>query len=622
MTRPKSVGVRALATVEERLRENKPVRRQLPGWGRIAIDRSLPFVAVYRQPLKGDPGAERLVIGSAAYVMSSAHKPRVAETSALLKVLAGVAKDKIGAMMIVEIWTGPQPESDSAPPSFTIHRHHDDEIEPTVEEFRAALGGARLLRQQPEVSVKESRSIAPPGMQPLLSSREFKESGAWVLGLEVSPVFRDAQGDVFPQDLRRVAQRVSRSINRAAYRFARTETGAKPSSPLALGKRALVRAVWEVDEKLAAIGADYDVLLQVTPVNAGQAYAEFKASGFERTPAFRYRPIPFDVGRMKHRLWAIKPERVEDPTLMYLFRDVQQHMDRELSLLQDIGVRRRFLHTSIQLHGTVEPELLRTAEELLKANPGRRGVAKQPALDAEEFAARVAAEIRSYRESSPNFSVMPQVREDLYSGLMTSRGRVLIGSDARIPEHRADALIQHELGTHALTYYNGGQQRLRLLRTGLPGYDEFQEGLAVLGEYLVGGLDAARMRVLAGRVVAANAMVDGALFTESWRLLVDRGFAHQAAFTVAMRVHRGGGLTKDAGYLRGISSVFDYVASGAEFDRLFLGKYAAGHVPVVEELLLRGVLAPPQAVPLYLHRPEAVAALERVRAGLAITDIV
>ena len=37
----------------------------------------------------------------------------------------------------------------------------------------------------------------------------------------------------------------------------------------------------------------------------------------------------------------------------------------------------------------------------------------------------------------------------------------------------------------------------------LPSYEETQEGLAVLAEYVVGGLDPRRMRVLAARVVAA-----------------------------------------------------------------------------------------------------------------------
>ena len=65
---------------------------------------------------------------------------------------------------------------------------------------------------------------------------------------------------------------------------------------------------------------------------------------------------------------------------------------------------------------------------------------------------------------------------------------------------RVGASLQHEVGTHLVTYYNGLEQPLRLLHVGLAGYDETQEGLAVLAEYLVGGLSRSRLRTLAERV--------------------------------------------------------------------------------------------------------------------------
>ena len=75
-------------------------------------------------------------------------------------------------------------------------------------------------------------------------------------------------------------------------------------------------------------------------------------------------------------------------------------------------------------------------------------------------------------------------------------------------------MLHHEVGTHVVTYQNGARQPLKLLTIGLPGYDETQEGLAVLAEYLTGGLDPRRLRVLAARVVAIAEMLDGAAFLE------------------------------------------------------------------------------------------------------------
>ena len=116
-------------------------------------------------------------------------------------------------------------------------------------------------------------------------------------------------------------------------------------------------------------------------------------------------------------------------------------------------------------------------------------------------------------------------------------------------------------------------------------YDELQEGLAVFAEYLVAGLTEERLRTLAGRVVAARAVSDGSEFIETFRLLTDEyGITTRGAFQIAARVHRGGGFVKDAVYLRGLRRVVEYLGDGGRLDTLLVGKIAADHAPVVEEL--------------------------------------
>ncbi len=75
----------------------------------------------------------------------------------------------------------------------------------------------------------------------------------------------------------------------------------------------------------------------------------------------------------------------------------------------------------------------------------------------------------------------------------------------------------------------------------------------MLAEYLVGGLSRPRLRLLAARVLATRHMIDGATFVDTFRELDGLyGFDRRTAFTIAMRIYRGGGLTKDAVYLRGL----------------------------------------------------------------------
>jgi hypothetical protein len=130
----------------------------------------------------------------------------------------------------------------------------------------------------------------------------------------------------------------------------------------------------------------------------------------------------------------------------------------------------------------------------------------------------------------------------------------------------------------------------------------------------VGGLTAARLRTLAARVLAAESVLDGASFVDTHRMLADDyGFLPRTAFQVATRVHRGGGLVKDAVYLRGLKRVVDYLAEGGRLETLLVGKISVDHTAVIEELQRRGVLVPPPLRPAYLDDPDTHYRLERLR---------
>src|SRR5690606_7710937 len=167
--------------------------------------------------------------------------------------------------------------------------------------------------------------------------------------------------------------------------------------------------------------------------------------------------------------------------------------------------------------GTVSDPLLRTAEELLtQVKPGRAG--KGALVDSIAFFEVARRELERYREQYPEIRNTIQLRRDI-TGLMVSEGHLLIGESLALRPDRVMPLIHHEVGTHVLTYVNGSAQPLEQLALGLAGYDEFQEGLAVLSEYLVGGLDRLRMRLLAARVIAAHSVEEGATFIDTFRLL-------------------------------------------------------------------------------------------------------
>jgi uncharacterized protein (TIGR02421 family) len=618
---------RFIEAVTARLADDLRIRRTLPEGGRLHIDRPLPFLCVYRRPPGGDDGTERLVTTEASYLVGSGSSGQAAGLGRLAEAVVATVAPEFGAFLIVEILAGapasPEAEGAAAGPSFHLIAPRREELDEFLDAFERELSRVRLGRARADVRVTESGRVLPAGLAPLISAAAARAANCFVLGLEVRPVYRDVRtGDVYPLVLRELRRNLCVALKRSFYAFTNTLTTQRPRHYHVLGRRAVVKAVWNVDRGLAEVADGFDFLLQVTPVNSAQAWNSFRRSRYQRPPVLRYRPSPVDPLLLKRKLFAVPLERVEDPAIFSLFREKQDELDRKLTMLLDINTP-RFVHGSIQLYGEVGEESLATAEDLLDRLPPRsRDDPRGGTLDADAMAERARREIEHYRRQWPEVRAEVEVRPDIASGLMVSHGNLLIGAESRIPAARADALLSHEIGTHVLTYYNGRAQPFRQLYSGLAGYDALQEGLAVLGEHLVGGLSRPRLRLLAARVVAVRRLTEGASFVDVFRELVrDHGFDRRTAFTIAGRVYRGGGLTKDAVYLQGLLDVLAYIERDGDLEPLLVGKIAASHVPVIRELTWRGVLRDPPLKPRYLDSDDGRRRLERLRGGVTVFEL-
>ena len=372
------------------------------------------------------------------------------------------------------------------------------------------------------------------------------------------------------------------------------------------------------DARLTDIERELNLLLGVTATNSAEAWRDFERSGYESAPILQSRSLDFNPDLVKRDLYNVEIERVEDSALNALFRAKRDEIARQITLLEDRGTS-RFRYGSLQLYGEPGEALIATARsllELIDPPPITSG-----SVTATAFAEAARAELEWYRSRYPGFPVAVEVRDDV-ADLMVSFGKLLVPATAGFREDRVEPLIQHEIGTHVLTYRNGDSQPLKLLAVGLPSYEETQEGLAVLAEYVVGGLDPRRMRVLAARVVTASMMLADADFVEIFKHLTDEhGFAPRTAWSVTSRAMYGGGSTKDIVYLRGIERVLEYFAEGRDIDPLLIGKLSLDHAPLVEDLIQQGVLNPPQARPRWLSAPGAEERLERVRNGMHAADL-
>jgi uncharacterized protein (TIGR02421 family) len=541
----------------------------------------------------------------------------------LVERIASVLTETFGGFLIIEIWPGADANGAPGPRSaeFSVFVGEDFTDSATVERLTAALGDVRMMKRPSKVSLQTSGRLTPPGMPALLAPQRARELSTRYIGIEVAPIHRDgATGEIFPLLQSSLARKMNTVFRRTAFEFARSETAHRPLHFQALGRRTFVKAVVDVDDVLSTVAESFDLLMTVTPVNADQAFRTFQRSRYAKPPRFRYRPRTTDPALLKRAIYNAKIERIEDPTLEYVFREKQRELDLKLTL---IGERERpsFLPTSIALYGVVDPQLVDLANSITGLFSGQSSGNHGRKVDAAIFAARAESEFERYRIVNPAMTGRVIVRDDLVS-LMVSAGNLLIGSEMSFPARRVEPLIQHEAGTHVVTYWNGRAQPFRLLANGLANHDELQEGLAVFAEYLVGGLTPARLRTLAGRVLAARAVIDGAQFMDTFQLLRDdHGFSPRVAYLISMRVHRGGGFIKDAVYLRGLLKVIDYLKSGGRLETLFVGKMAAEHAPIIEELLRRQVLVPPPLRPSYLDLPDTHYRIEQVRQGLNLEDL-
>ncbi len=622
-------GPRAAPDIDRvlaKLAVQEGLRTRLPSGGRLFIDRPLPFLCLYRPPAgEPDTGTARLVRSEAAYLIAPGGAQGDRDTRRLVEAIAARGRDRFGTFLLVEVASAPVQRGTHRAgdrplgPGFEVIARRGERLEPVLDALLPALGDIRIQRRSAKVELTRTGSA----FKPLFTSKRARELGIDQLAVLVEPVFRSADGEIFPIVLRRLQRLLALALRRGLHGHASAHARQAPASYRALGRKTLVAAVRQVDRELAEVAGAFDLLLEVTPINLEAAWRRFRRQRFARAPRFDYRPLPVDPALLKRRLFAVPVERIEDPTLAGLMREKQLGLDRELSLLLDRRTR-RFLPESIQIFGAVDDKLFELARDLLaNLGPRPRETGGRRRVDAQAMAALARAEVARYRSRHPGFASRVRVRADIYPGLLVSKGDLLIGQAARFAPGRVDALLQHEIGTHALTFHNGRAQPLSLLAVGLPGYDELQEGLAVLAEYLVGGLSKGRMRLLAARVVAARMLTDGAGLVDAFRVLTsDHGFAQQAAFNLAARVWRGGGLTKDAVYLRGLDRLIAHLGRGGELDTLFVGKIAIHHIHMIEELIARGVLAKPPLRPACLDRPEAGERLARLRRGASLLDLV
>ena len=383
-------------------------------------------------------------------------------------------------------------------------------------------------------------------------------------------------------------------------------------------KRAL-RALNELETKLALVAKSVRLLPAITARNAAQERARLEAEldrGEMPCPHFAYaqpRPCQANLRWLDH----LRAEAAQLPAAQ-LYLDKIEELELDVALLASLGDARSVRPLAARRFGTGE-ELVTTqggplrlidySLRLLNGPSLRRR--EQPTIPASSPDGQLC--LRGLIErvaSAAGLRVSVRVEPNLTAGAATGDHTVFV-ADRQFTLREAWRLAVHEVLGHLTAAENGSLQPLRLLEWGTAFSFADQEGVAISIEAAFGVLDRARLRALAGRVLATRAMHAGAVFGETARSLFrDYGFSAAEAIAISERAYRGGGVARDAGYLRGYLRVREAVASGeTTLDELRMGRVGLHALPELRSLLADGLIHPAP------HRPNLTRSFFSTRAG-------
>lgn len=617
----------ALAAITGKLSHNSGITLSLPSEGLLKFDRPLPFLCIYRkQGNRQEIGTEKFVTSQSAYLVVTHSDQQVKQLTDLCNAIGETLYNRFGVFIFIELWSSNDLNIDESASTATNHLSPQFKIvstkkgAPTValETLKTALSTININSQKAQVTEVQQNAPVPPKLNPLYTQVEEERCTCQHLGLEISPIYWDKKnGQIYPVLLSELVRQVTRALRETIFSYiSRDSEHFKFKHFDAIGPNELDEITFSADKTLQKVDDSFDFLMQVTPVNAGTAWEEFKKNKYKCESKLYYRPLTFHPDILKRELYDIPVERIHDPTLSHLLREKRDELDLQIAMLINRDSA-KFFYGSLQLYGGVDDSLFNMARDILQTTADKNNKNdKATQISATEFLEYAHQDINYYKQISADFNVQIKVRNDIASDLMVSEGNLLIGEHSSIPEKRIHPLLQHEVGTHLVTYYNGKAQPFQQLKIGLAGSEALQEGLAVFAEYLVGGLTCNRIRTIAARVVAVQALIEGQSFIQTFSLLVEQyDFAARFAFNITLRVYRGGGFTKDAVYLRGIHDLMVYLGNGGELEVLFMGKIALHHAPMIKELQHREILLPPVFWPRYLENSQTKQRLQAIRSG-------
>lgn len=345
-----------------------------------------------------------------------------------------------------------------------------------------------------------------------------------------------------------------------------------------------IDSLLDIDSNIHRLIKRLELLAHINPQNIAQERKRFFQSKYSENPQFKYRKYKFTPYKIHRLFFSQRLERIDDESIRELYKDVIYFYSGLVQCIETIREdTSKFYYNSLRFYGTPTERMVENAKFILhlpnEEQVGDKYAATHSTEDAqrffEEFKERYGFEFRIQTSSAMAASAMVSNKDKA----------LILKKNHKFSQHQLEVLAHHEIGVHLVTTFNAADQPLHIFSNGFPNNVETQEGLAVLAEYLSGNLTVTRLKELAYRVIAVDSLAKGYDFRDTFDLLYSQyKLGREEAFTITLRVHRGGGFTKDALYLSGLKKMYDRYEADKNLKPLLLGKCSLEYLNDIRHL--------------------------------------
>ena len=348
--------------------------------------------------------------------------------------------------------------------------------------------------------------------------------------------------------------------------------------------------VFEIDANLDRLVRRIELLSYVNPLNIEKEKHRFFSSKYTYEPRFKYPKVKFNPFKLQRLFFAQRLERIADDTIRNMYKEVINFYSNMIQCIETIGQGKHFYYNSLSVFGTPTAKDVQNAQFILHYSDDPQNGDMEPYCTAKEAKTYFEEFIAGY-----HFPLNIQFSSNIAADAMVSNSKrsLIIKKNAKFSKNQLLTLANHEIGVHLVTTYNGLEQPLKIFSNGLPKNVETQEGLAVFSEYMGGAMTLKRLKELAYRVMAADSLIKGYSFADTFDLIHGHyKLNREEAFGITLRAHRGGGFTKDRLYLSGLRKIYKRYQRDMDMDVLLSGKVSMDAEPDIDYLTKLGLARP------------------------------